>query len=184
MKLDSIDVNILNILLRNGRISYRIIAKSLQVSPPTISSKVERLERLGVIKRYEAVIDPAIFGQIVVFVVLDKLPEELLEVEACRIIYRLSDGRYFALLTVEDLEELSNILGSIRDRGINFEYYMAVGEPIKDEPIPRIKEGISLKIRCANCGKLIEGEPLKKSVLKTTYYFCSEQCMNNFLSKY
>ena len=57
MKLDETDVKILIKLLSDARLSYRKIAQEIGVSPPTVLTRVEKLERENVIKFYSAVLD-------------------------------------------------------------------------------------------------------------------------------
>ena len=180
MRLDDIDVKILETLLRDGRISYRLLAKELNISPPTVSSKIDRLLELGVIRGYTAIVDHAKLGQMLVVVVMDKLPDDIFHLDPIRILYKTADGRFMAICAVEGLEELHEVLSYLRDLGVSFEYYITVGEPIKEEPIVRIKKNLTVRIRCANCGNIIEGEPIKKVIMRKVYYFCSEECLRDF----
>ncbi|MCB0291543.1 MAG: Lrp/AsnC family transcriptional regulator [Calditrichaeota bacterium] len=59
MKLDDIDINILNILQSNGRITNSQLAADIGISPPASLERVKRLENAGVIRRYVALVDPA-----------------------------------------------------------------------------------------------------------------------------
>jgi Lrp/AsnC family transcriptional regulator for asnA, asnC and gidA len=56
-KLD-LDEEIIKLLEADSRLSYRDIAKSLDISHVSVSSKVKALEESGVIKGYTAVTDP------------------------------------------------------------------------------------------------------------------------------
>ncbi len=57
MELDEIDLAILGELIEDARRSYREIAKRLNVSVGTVAARVKRLESLGVIKGYSAIVD-------------------------------------------------------------------------------------------------------------------------------
>ena len=57
MNLDETDVKILIKLLGDARLSYRKIAHEIGVSPPTVLTRVEKLEREKIIKFYSAVLD-------------------------------------------------------------------------------------------------------------------------------
>ena len=57
MKLDETAVKILIKLLSDARLSYRKIAQEIGVSPPTVLTRVEKLERENIIKFYSAVLD-------------------------------------------------------------------------------------------------------------------------------
>jgi len=55
--MDETDVKILKKLLLDARASYRKIAEEIGVSPPTVLSRVERLENDGIIKAYSTLLD-------------------------------------------------------------------------------------------------------------------------------
>ena len=55
--LDKTDVKILEKLLSDARMSYRKIAEEIGVSPPTVLSRVSKLEKEGVVKSYSAMLD-------------------------------------------------------------------------------------------------------------------------------
>lgn len=55
--MDEIDVKILNKLLTDARASHRKIAEEIGVSPPTVLSRVEKLQNSGIIRSYSALLD-------------------------------------------------------------------------------------------------------------------------------
>jgi DNA-binding Lrp family transcriptional regulator len=57
VSLDEIDLRILGSILKDARKSYRKIANDINVSPPTVLSRVQKLENGGIIKSYSAVLD-------------------------------------------------------------------------------------------------------------------------------
>ena len=50
--LDAVDLEILQLLAADGRLSQRSLARSLGMSPPAVGERVARLERAGVIRGY------------------------------------------------------------------------------------------------------------------------------------
>ncbi len=62
LELDEVDKKILNVLLRNSRLSYRDIAKSVGVSVATALNRVKRLEKEGVIRGYTLSVDYDLLG--------------------------------------------------------------------------------------------------------------------------
>lgn len=54
MNLDEVDVSILNMLIKDGRISYTDIAKAVGMKPPSIIDRIKRLESEGIIMNYAA----------------------------------------------------------------------------------------------------------------------------------
>ncbi|MFX1297754.1 MAG: Lrp/AsnC family transcriptional regulator [Promethearchaeota archaeon] len=62
MELDRIDTTIIEMLKKNARTSLREIARKLHVSPDTVSSRFEKLEKQGIIVGSTVIIDPAKIG--------------------------------------------------------------------------------------------------------------------------
>ena len=62
MKLDRIDTTIIEMLKKNARTSLREIARKLHISPDTVSSRFEKLEKQGIIVGSTIIIDPAKIG--------------------------------------------------------------------------------------------------------------------------
>lgn len=56
-KLDLIDIKIINFLQKNARMQIKDIAKEVYLSSPAVSTRIERLEKAGIIKGYHASID-------------------------------------------------------------------------------------------------------------------------------
>lgn len=62
MTLDDTDLQLLQILSQNGRITGIELSKMLDISSSTVARKIKRLEESGVIKGYLAIIDNEIMG--------------------------------------------------------------------------------------------------------------------------
>ncbi len=58
VKLDEIDLKIIEILQKNARTSFREIAKMLKISPQTVSNRVSRLIKEGIILGFITITDP------------------------------------------------------------------------------------------------------------------------------
>lgn len=61
--IDRIDRAILDVLSRDGRLSWRELAEQIHLSPTSTADRVRRLEARGVIQGYRAVIDPVGLGR-------------------------------------------------------------------------------------------------------------------------
>ncbi len=62
MQLDRIDRRLLELLQENGKLSNQELAERVNLSPSPCLRRVRRLEELGVIKRYVALLDPTLLG--------------------------------------------------------------------------------------------------------------------------
>ncbi|MEM0453962.1 MAG: Lrp/AsnC family transcriptional regulator [Sulfolobales archaeon] len=57
VELDNIDLAIINLIKDNARLSIRDISKIIRKAPSTVLSRLKKLERLGVVRGYVALID-------------------------------------------------------------------------------------------------------------------------------
>lgn len=55
--LDDINITIVDLLQQDGRMSYRELGERVGLSAPAVTDRVRRLEELGVITGYRAVVD-------------------------------------------------------------------------------------------------------------------------------
>ena len=62
MKLDSIDYNILAELQKDGRKSASHIAEKINVSIPTITERIKKLQESGVIIGFQVIVNPTSIG--------------------------------------------------------------------------------------------------------------------------
>ena len=68
-QLDKIDRNIIRLLQQNARVPHTELARKVGLSTTPCKERVKRLERDGVIQRYQAVLNPAALNRgLVVFV--------------------------------------------------------------------------------------------------------------------
>jgi len=119
VKIDKIDRKIIELLKRDGRMSYRKIAEEIGRTEVTVRRRVRKLIKEGVIRRFTVVIDPVKIGKSVqafISVPIDvketsKLVEKLRDMEEVSEAYFLA-GRTILLLkiNVEDLGALSRFL--------------------------------------------------------------------------
>jgi len=87
--LDTLDLQIIDVLRSDARLSARAIGRRLGVAAGTIGQRVARLERTGVIRGYTAIVEPALVGRPLGFVVglqiaqgtpLDRILDELVAI--------------------------------------------------------------------------------------------------------
>lgn len=69
-KLDAIDFEILRILQKDSRTSYRKIADALGIAVGTVYNRIKRLEDEGVFKSYTVIVDPTKIGYDLTAVIL------------------------------------------------------------------------------------------------------------------
>lgn len=80
-KLDMIDQEILKLLSENSRMSYVEIGKRVNLSRVAVKSRMEALEREGIIERFSIVINPEKVGRMIsAFFDIEAEPKHLFEV--------------------------------------------------------------------------------------------------------
>lgn len=66
LRLDRIDLAILEALQDHGRMTYQTLSERVGLTPRPCLERVRRLERKGVIRGYAALVDPAALGHAIV----------------------------------------------------------------------------------------------------------------------
>ncbi|MGG4605363.1 Lrp/AsnC family transcriptional regulator [Paenalcaligenes sp. Me131] len=127
--MDDLDRKILALLRADARLSVATLAKKLDVSRGTISNRITKLERDGVILGYSVRVRPdsqpeRIVAWISIAVEGHETPRiiQLLTGETAIVALHDTNGRWdlLAELSVSDLNELGDVLGRIRlIRGIS-----------------------------------------------------------------
>ena len=125
MKITASDQHLLSVLRENARASTAEIARRLQLSRTTVQSRIERLEREGVIAGYTVrVVDEAERGHLRAHIMITVLPRRMAQVvEALRAMPEVrtlhSVSGPFDLVAlgvvagVEEMDELTDRIGAI-----------------------------------------------------------------------
>lgn len=119
VELDDMDFKIIEMLRSNGRASYKELAEKLGVGIATAYKRVKRLEKLGVIKGYTAIIDEAKLGKAITGYIgleirpadINKVLEELLKMdEVVEIATVTGTFNILVKMKVKSLDELWNFI--------------------------------------------------------------------------
>ncbi len=141
--IDEIDKKILEMLQKDGRMSYSKIARVLGLSEATIHLRVKKLREKGILKGFIAVVDPEKVGKDVAAIILakidaDKYKETVEKIAQFDDIYEVYDvtGDFSTVLKVrvsskDELAELLDRLGKIE--GVRETYTMYILRTIKEE---------------------------------------------------
>lgn len=127
-QFDRVDLKILEILQRNGRISITELAEQVSLSATPCAERVRRMERNGVITGYHAHVSPQALGKnLLVFLeiklstksedVFEKVKKELLhvpEVMECHLVS--GDFDYLVKARITEMNAYRKLLGEILRR--------------------------------------------------------------------
>lgn len=125
-QLDHIDKEIIKILQENARTPLKVIADQVFLSSPAVSSRIEKLEKEGVITGYHTQIDPLRFGYYVkAFINLEVKPVQKKEfypyIQACPNVIECNcvTGEYSMLIEVvfHTTMELDTFIGQLQHFG-------------------------------------------------------------------
>ncbi|MUL39198.1 Lrp/AsnC family transcriptional regulator [Gloeocapsopsis dulcis] len=148
VKLDSIDVQLLHLLKVDARTSIADLARALNMSAPSVSDRLHRLEESGVIQGFTIEIEPKILGYSLAFYIrIRPLPGQLLKV--------------VSLITeIEEIVECDRITGD--DCFVAKVYVKSADdlEPIIDRLIPYAQTNTSM----------IQASPVKRRLPRLDDY--------------
>ena len=119
---DATDLEILRLLQKDARLSHKELGNQVNKSITSVHNRVRRLEELGYINRYAAILDPRKIGRGLIGyieVVLEKHTEasltafmqEAIKLDEVMECYHLSGAYDFLLrIAIKDMDEYSHVL--------------------------------------------------------------------------
>ena len=120
---DQTDLDILRALQQDGRITTAEISRRLNLAPSAVLERMRRLERAGVIDRFEVRLSPRKLGlnlTVLIELSTDESPSEhqiaarLAEIPEIQEIHEVAGAHdYFLKVRVSDTDELANVLDRI-----------------------------------------------------------------------
>lgn len=182
--IDETDRQILRLLLENGRRPFSGIAEEVELSPPAVSDRVDRLEALGVIDRFtvdlnrsklsegvpvllDLTVDPASAGEVREAVADLPWIEHVFETAGARVLCEgITSDRNIAPLLAEAVD---------LDRIEEYEVHLLAGSSWT----PTLGDA-ELVLSCAECGRTLESEGESLSLDGDLHYFCSESCADEY----
>ena len=122
MKIDNINKQIIFLLQKDARITYKEIATELKRSETTIRDRIKAMERVGIIQGYTALIDKTalglnffamIFANPVSSSDLDSITNKVKKVKNVLRVYQISGNKRLAIFMVApSYKELKEIIRS------------------------------------------------------------------------
>jgi DNA-binding Lrp family transcriptional regulator len=192
LNLDDVDRKILRELQKDGRASFRDISARISVSTPTVSSRVQAMLDVGLIKGYSTMLDADMLGQISVALILESKPSDLDKVvsritedEIVRQIYVLSDSRILCILSFYNQIKYQRFLESLAQvpEIVKMDNSMVMRVP-KESPRAALTDEAGLLIRCYYCGHMMKDEGVKIKLDGKYHYLCCSVCEKLYREKY
>lgn len=185
--LDDIDREILAILSADARTPYSDIADAVDRAPPTVSDRVERLQELGVIRRFTVDLDrrklddgtPVLVELSVAPGGVDDVRNALRDADAVQRVYVTAGDRVLAHATVPG--DVRGFLDRVLpDEGVRSRDVSLLAD---SERAPGVGD-VSLALSCAECENTVTAEGESATLDGDTYYFCCSSCEERFVERY
>jgi Lrp/AsnC family leucine-responsive transcriptional regulator len=156
--LDNIDLKILSILQNDGRRHLAEIAKEVDLSSPAVMERVKKLEASGIIKSYQAVLDPKKVGKdIAAFIGVSVAHQEYIDAFAASMMrqpdvlecHHVTGEESFILkVKTANTESLEKLLAEIRSvEGVTRTVTKVVLSTPKESQTLEFDEGIKVNSR-------------------------------------
>jgi Lrp/AsnC family leucine-responsive transcriptional regulator len=192
LNLDDVDRKILRELQNDGRASFRDVSARISVSTPTVSSRVQAMVDVGLIRGYSTMLDAEMLGQVSVVLLLeskpadlDKVVEKIKDQELVRQIYVLSDSRVMCILSFYNQIKYQRFLESLASvpEITRMDNSMVMRVP-KESPRAALTDEAGLLIRCYYCGHMMKDEGVKIKLDGKYHYLCCSVCEKLYREKY
>lgn len=124
--ITEIDRRIIEILRRNARSAVTEIARKVNLTPAPVQRRIQRLEQLGVIRGYTAIVDDRAAGTLEAFVEVrlsgatetNEVADIVREIPEAQEFHTLSgDPDVLIRLRADDVDHLQRIVNAIRRTG-------------------------------------------------------------------
>lgn len=192
MNINQTDLGLLELLLEDGRMSFNELARQLNISTPTVSTRLRKLEELGIIKGFHIRLDHDRLNQLTVLATVDPNPgkaEELLKElennEMVRELYSLDGSQLQIKATLPGGADIRVLLDFLGNQELVRSYsWKVVLRTHKELPRGYINQGTSLNQPCQYCKGPIQGEPVKHKLDGRARYFCCPICEREYLKRY
>lgn len=186
--LDDRDLEILGILIEDGRRSYTDIGEAVGVSGPTVSDRVDRLVERGVIRRFTVDVDrESLVEGVAVLIDLSVEPgageavmDGLSAVGGVEHVVRTADDRVVAVARIDPGRVREALAGRV-DFDLVDRWDVDLLEAVRWSP--RLDpEGFALE--CAECGNTVTAEGTTATLGGERYHFCCPSCADRFTERY
>ncbi|MFX1504990.1 MAG: winged helix-turn-helix transcriptional regulator [Promethearchaeota archaeon] len=190
IELDNSDLTILNRLNENGRITYSELANELNLTVPTVKSRIDKLTNIGVIHHIGVYLNPHSLtneSAALIKVKVDKEKKEefikfLTSVNEVREVFEVLDEFNLMMITQNQPLNMHHILyeeikahSYVENAEINILVKQVFANPHR---IP--KQSQLLNVRCEYCGKQISDSYETEKFKETRHYFCCTSCLRNY----
>lgn len=186
--LDETDLEILRLLVADGRRAYSDIAEVVGLSAPAVSDRIDRLREEGVVHGFTVDLDRSkLGGGLPVLITVNCRPGTAAEMtaalagaEATEHVFRTADGRVVVHARPPDGEVVEFLARAVDLEDVR-DYDVAL---LADSSWTPQVGATAFQIDCDECGNTVTSEGVTTRIDGTLYHFCCPSCRSNFESRY
>ena len=195
MKADEIDVRILGALMEDGRASLRQIAKRTSLTTPTVSARMTRMTRAGMIKKFVPILSPGSVDRGIAAMIslkvksssTERLANDLAKLQEVESVYITTGQGMTVKVALDDVAGLQAFLNRslLARRGVSVVSSQIITSVVKEEPASAIPTSLTIDLRCDYCHEEVSrARPYTIAAGSSRYYFCCKTCRNAYLDKF
>jgi Lrp/AsnC family leucine-responsive transcriptional regulator len=195
VKPDAIDTKILEVLMADGRASFRQIAQRTSLTTPTVSARLARMTKAGLIKRFVPVLSADSINRGVEALVTlkvssasaQKVADDLAELGEVKSVYMTTGEGITLKVTLDTAQGVQSFLAKnlLKRRGVVVTSSQIVTSTVKEEPLSFLPDGLVMNLKCDYCGgDVTSSRPYTVSAGSSHYYFCCKTCRKDYLAEH
>jgi Lrp/AsnC family leucine-responsive transcriptional regulator len=194
LKPDEIDTRILQALMDDGRASLRQIAKRTSLTTPTVSSRLARMTKAGMIKKFVPILSAGSVNRGVSAVIslkvassfVEKLARDLSKLPEVENIYITTGQGVTLKVALDEVAGLQTFLSrSLLARpGVRVASSQIITNVVKEEPAPLSLAGLTIDLKCDYCDEEIARARPYTIAAGSRYYFCCKTCKGAYLDEF
>ena len=195
MKADAIDVRILEALMDDGRASFTQIAKTTSLTTPTVSARMDRMTKSGMIKKFVPILSPGSVNRGMAAMIslkvkspsAERLANDLAKLPEVESLYTTTGQGVTMKVALDDVAGLQAFLNrSLLARpGVSVASSQIITSVVKEEPTPILPASLTIDLRCDYCHEEVSrARPYTIVARSSRYYFCCKTCRNAYLEKF
>jgi Lrp/AsnC family leucine-responsive transcriptional regulator len=196
LKADEIDARILGALMEDGRASLRQIAKRTSLTTPTVSARMARMTKAGMIKKFVPILSPGSVNRGMAAVIslkvesssAERLASDLARLPEVESIYITTGQGMTVKVALDDVAGLQTFLNRsmLARRGVSIASSQIITSVVKEEPAPISAASLTMNLRCDYCHEEVSrARPYTIAAGPSRhYYFCCKTCRNAYLDKF
>ncbi len=192
---DGIDGKILKALMEDGRASLRQIARRTSLTTPTVSARMARMTKAGLIKKFVPILSADSVNRGVLALVslrvdpttAEKLAKDLAKLREVEDVY-ITTGQGITLkVALDGVQGLQSFLSKnvAGKHGLEVTSSQIVTSVVKEEPPSLLPSTLTMKLKCDYChGEVTSSRPYTIAAGYSHYYFCCKTCRQAYLDKF